>query len=380
MAATRGKSTRLGGELVRAWLIALLTMGPTVQSARAAEAGSPAFPVFHLNAPPKIAMLLFDRRMDGGWTRSFDDARQAMEKSLGVKIDYVDQVDDQPAHVIAAAEHFIKDGHNIIIGTGYDFSKPFEKLAERHPDVAFLNGSGTTNGPNLQSFYSRTFDSQYLCGMVAGAMSSSGHLGYVAARDIPVVNWGVNGFTLGARQTRPDATVHVTYTGTWADPGLEQKATLALIDDGADVIGQHVDTPRPQVVAQARAVYGTGHHRDMSENAPKATLCSSVSHWEKFLQPEIARIEAGTWTPLPQGALPAFSTGATDIVINTTLVPPDIIMRVMKERQALIDGKEIFAGPQKDANGNILVKTGQTLSDDALRATSFHVQGIVITP
>ena len=75
------------------------------------------------------------------------------------------------------------------------------------------------------------------------------------------------------------------YTGAWNDPVKERAAAVALIDQGDDVIGQHVDSPTPQLVAQERGVYGTGHHRDLRQIAPKATLCSSVWIWDKFLIP-----------------------------------------------------------------------------------------------
>ena len=45
-----------------------------------------------------------------------------------------------------AAERFIQRGHNVIIGTAFGYSDTFKELADKYPKVAFLNGSGTTNG------------------------------------------------------------------------------------------------------------------------------------------------------------------------------------------------------------------------------------------
>ena len=61
----------------------------------------------------------------------------------------------------------------VIIGTAFGYSDTFLALSKKYPEVAFLDASGTTNGPNLQSFYGRTYESQYLCGMVAGAVATS---------------------------------------------------------------------------------------------------------------------------------------------------------------------------------------------------------------
>ena len=132
-------------------------------------------------------------------------------------------------------------------------------------------------------------------------MSKTGKLGFVAAHPIGPVNWTINAYELGAKQFKPNATVTVIFTGEWNDPVEERAAASALADQGVDVIGQHVDTPTPQIVAQERGIYGTGHHRDLSEFAPKATLCSSVWTWDKFLAPELKKIEAGNWRPAPMG-------------------------------------------------------------------------------
>src|SRR3546814_5661589 len=83
----------------------------------------------------------------------------------------------------------------------------------------------------------------------------------------------------------------------------ERAAAMALIDSGADVLGQHVDSPTPQIVAQERGVHGTGHHRDMREFAPDATVCSSVWVWDKFLAPDRKTISAGIW-PRSEGHTP----------------------------------------------------------------------------
>jgi basic membrane lipoprotein Med (substrate-binding protein (PBP1-ABC) superfamily) len=243
--------------------------------------------------------------------------------------------------------------------------------------VAFLNAAGTTNGPNLQSFYGRTYQSQYLCGMVAGAMSKTGKLGFVAANPFGLVNWTVNAYELGAKLSNPKATTTAVFTGAWNDPVKERAAASALIDQGADVIGQHVDTPTPQIVAQERGVYGTGHHRDMREFAPKATICSSVWVWDRYYVPEIKKIEAGNWKPNPYGDFPTIAEGGTDIACCGSVVPKDVVDKVMAERDAIIKGKEIFAGPITDTTGKERVPAGQVLSVADLWKMDWFVPGVI---
>jgi basic membrane protein A len=332
---------------------------------------------FSLSAPPKIAFLYFAEKHDGGWTQAFDEARPKIEQALGQKIPFVENVPEVAGKITPAAETFISHGYNVIIGTAFGYSDTFKELSQKYPKVAFLNASGTTNGPNLESFYGRTYESQYLCGMVAGAMSKSGKLGFVAAHPIGPVNWTINAYELGAKQMNPKATTTVIFTGDWNNPVKERAAASALADQGIDVIGQHVDTPTPQIVAQERGIYGTGHHRDLREFAPKATLCSSAWTWDKFLSPELKKVEAGNWQPNPYGAFPGIKEGGTDIACCNAVVPKDVVAKVMAERQAIIGGKQIYTGPITDTGGKEVVAAGKALDDGGLWKMDWFVPGVI---
>ncbi|HEX3496979.1 MAG TPA: BMP family ABC transporter substrate-binding protein, partial [Methylocella sp.] len=177
---------------------------------------------FTLPAPAKIAFLYFAEKNDGGWTQAFDEARPKIEAAVGMKIPFVEKVPEVAGQITPAAEQFIQRGYNVIIGTAFGYSDTFKELSQKYPKVAFLNASGTTNGSNLESFYGRTYESQYLCGMIAGGMSKSGKLGFVAAHPIGPVNWTINAYELGAQKINPKATVTVIFTGAWNDPVKER--------------------------------------------------------------------------------------------------------------------------------------------------------------
>lgn len=337
----------------------------------------PATAAFKLKAEPKVAMVIFTQKNDGGWSQALDEARQSLETSLGIKIPVVENVPENATAIRPAVELLISRGFNIIIGSAFGYSDTFKELSEKYPDVAFLNPAGITNGPNLESFYGRTYESQYLCGMAAGAASKSGKLGFVAANPFGLVNWTVNAYALGAQQINPNATVTVIYTGAWNDPVKERAAAEALIEQGIDVIGQHVDTPATQIVAQEKGIYGTGHHRDLREFAPKATQCSSVWVWARFLEPEIKKIIAGEWTPGPYGAFLSIKDGGTDIACCGEAVPKDAVDKITAEREAIVNGKQIYAGPLADRDGKERVAAGQTLGDGDLWKMDWFVKGVI---
>ena len=329
-----------------------------------------------LEGEPKPAMIIFSQKNDGGWSQALDEARQKMESELGITIPVVENVPENAAAIRPAVELFIDRGHNVILGSAFGYSDTFKELSEKYPNVVFLNPAGTTNGENLLSYYGRTYESQYLCGMAAGAMSETGKIGFVAANPFGLVNWTVNAYALGARQMNPDATVTVVYTGAWNDPVKERAAAEALAEQGIDVIGQHVDTPTPQIVAKEKGIYGTGHHRDLSEFSD-ATQCSSVWVWDRFLIPQMEKLKDGSWESQPYGAFLSIAEGGTDIECCGDAVSEEAEAKIMEEREAILNGKHVFAGPLKDREGETRVAEGEVLGDADLWNMDWYVDGVI---
>lgn len=353
--------------------LSALAIGMAVSAIPAAIHAEP----FKLNGEPSAALVIFSQKNDGGWSQALDEARAKVEAATGMKIPVVENVPENATAIRPAVELFIDRGANIILGSAFGYSDTFLELAKQYPNVAFINPAGTTNAANLESIYGRTYESQYLCGMAAGALSKSGKIGFVAANPFGLVNWTVNAYALGAQQINPNATVTVVFTGAWNDPVKERAATEALIEQGIDVVGQHVDSPTPQIVAQEKGIYGTGHHRDLSEFST-ATQCSSVWVWDKYLIPTIEKIKAGTWEPGPYGAFLSIKDGGTDIACCGPAVPEDVKKKIMDERQAIIDGtKQVYAGPLKDRDGKERVAAGAVLSDGDLWSMDWFVPGVI---
>jgi basic membrane protein A len=343
----------------------------------AALTGTAASEEFKLKGPIKPAWIYLNAKNDGGWQQAIDEARQKIEQDLNLKIPFVENVPDEAAKIAPAAELYIQRGYNVILGSSFGYSDAFKALAQKHPEVAFIDISGTQHGPNLGSVYGKTYESQYLCGMAAGAMSKSGKIGFVAAHPLGLVNWTINAYALGAQTVNPKAVVYAVFTGAWNDPVKERAAAKALVDQGADVLGQNIDTATTQIVAQERGVYGTGHNRDLREFAPKATLCSSVWVWDRFFEPELKKIATGAWTPDPYGDFPGIAGGGTDIACCNGVLPQDVADRIRAARTEIVEGRQIFAGPLLDRDGKERVAAGQVLGGADLWKMDWYVKGVV---
>lgn len=311
---------------------------------------------------------------DHGWSYQHNEGRLAVEKELGVKTSYVESVAEG-----ADAERVIRQlaaaGNKIVFTTSFGYMNPTVKVAKQFPDVKFEHATGYKRGDNVSTYSGRYYEGRAVIGTIAGMMTRSNVIGYVASFPIPEVVRGINAMTLAARKVNPDVTVKVVWVNSWFDPGKESDAAKALIDQGADIIAQHTDSPAPLQVAEARGVYAFGQASDMQAFAPKAQLTAIIDNWKDYY---ISRVKAAmdgswessdTWDGLKQGMVVMAPYGDA--------VPDDVRAAADKVRDGIIDGSlHPFAGPIKNQAGEMIANEGETISDGDLLGMDWYVEGV----
>ncbi len=312
---------------------------------------------------------------NAGWSWAHDQGRLAVAKMPGVKTAYVEAVaEGQDAERVIL--NMARKGYNLIFTTSYGYMDPTLKVARKFPHTVFMHCSGFKTAKNMGNYFGRMYQARYLTGMVAGAMTKSRIIGYVAAFPIPEVIRGINAFTLGVQRMNPAAQVRVVWTKTWYDPATEKEAAKSLLDVGADVLTQHQDSPAVQEAAQEKGVYSIGYNSDMSKFAPQAHLVAAVWHWGPFYREMVTQVRRGTWKP--KAYWYGLKKGIVDISPMAKTVPAAVQQKVMAARQAISDGKlKIFAGPLSDQAGKVRLTAGQALTDKQLLGMTWFVKGVV---
>ncbi|MBK5247762.1 MAG: BMP family ABC transporter substrate-binding protein, partial [Peptostreptococcaceae bacterium] len=277
-----------------------------------------------------------------------------------------------------AALAMIDQGATVIVACSFGFMDAIDELANdpAYADINFLHFSGfKMNDTNFGNYFGATEEPRYLTGIIAGMMTKSDKLGYVAAFPYTEVQIGINAFTLGAQSVNPDVEVKVVYINSWYDPAQEKAAAEALLAQGADIITQHCDTTGPQVAAAEKGVYAIGYNMDNSAVVPESFLTAAIWHHEKFLIPTIEAIMAGTWTP--ESYYGTMADGYVDLAPMTDLVPAET-QATVNEVKAKIEAGEfpIFVGPIYDNAGNLVVKEGETLDRDGIWKINYLVKGV----
>ena len=332
----------------------------------------------------KVGFVYLTTPGDHGWTYAHEVARQDVEKHFGDKVvtTFVENVPEGPDSARVIRE-LAKQGNEIIFTTSFGYMDHTIKVAKEFPNVKFEHITGYKRSPNVATGNIRFYEGRYVQGVVAGLMTKSNKIGYLASFPIPEVIQGINAFGIGLRSVNPKAEVSVIWVNSWYDPVKEADAAKVHIAEGADILAQHTDSPAMLQTAQKAGVHGFGQSSDMKAFAPKAQLFSSVNNWGPYYISKIQQMMDGKWST---GEGPDHWAGNTwvgmadDYLVLSPFenMPSDVAAAAAKAAADIKSGRnKIFTGPIKDNSGKIRVPAGKTLNDGELFQTlDYYVDGI----
>jgi len=325
----------------------------------------------------KVGFIYVSPVGDAGYSYAHDLGRQAVAEMEGVATSFVESVPEGP-DAQRVLRNMARNGFDLIFATSYGYMDPVIKVARSFPETTFMHCSGFKRAENVGTYFGRMYQARYLTGMVAGAMTETNTLGYVAAYPLPELIRSINAFTLGAQSVNPKVQVRVVWTKSWYDPATEKEAAKSLLDIKADVIAQHVDSPAPQEAAQEKGAYSVGYNSDMSEFAPQAHLTSAVWQWGNLYTDIVTQVKDETWESRDIWA--GLDEKVVDIAPFGPMVPEDVQNQVLAKKEEIVAGEfEVFAGPIKDQDGTVRVRDGEDMADDEIWGMSWFVQGVIGT-
>ena len=327
--------------------------------------------------PFKVGFVYVAPIGDAGWTFQHELGRRALVAAEGdaVKADYIENVPEEGADAERVIRKLATDGHKLIFTTSFGFMEPTLKVAKMFPKVKFAHCTGYKRAANVSTYSARFYEGRYLTGLIAGRMTKSNVIGYVAAFPIPEVVQGINAVTLAARSVNPSVTVKVVFVSSWFDPGKERAAADTLISQGADVVMHHTDSSAIVQGAEEKGVWSFGYDSDMLKYGPKTNLTSVTMQWGDYYIAQTKEAIAGTWKSsdvwggLKSGmvALGPFGPAVTDPV-----------KAEVAAAKAKIEAGTLapFTGPVKDQNGAEKIAAGKSLSDGDILGMNWFVEGV----
>ncbi|MGR3570926.1 BMP family ABC transporter substrate-binding protein [Brevirhabdus sp.] len=352
-------------KLLKSALVAMMALGTAL----------PALAESH--AKTKVGFIFVGPIGDGGWTYEHNQARLAVEKEFGDKVETVYQESvPEGADAERAMTQMALSGANLIFTTSFGYMDATINVAKKFPNVKFEHATGYKRAENVSTYSARFYEGRAVQGLLAGKMTKTNKIGYIASFPIPEVIRGINAAYIQAKKVNPDVEFKVVWAYTWFDPAKEADAAKALIEQGADVILQHTDSTAPQAAAEkAGNVYTFGQASDMAEYKPKPRISSIIDNWAPYYIERTRAVMDGTWTSTD--TWDGIKEGMVKIGEITDAVPAELRAEAEALKDSIASGEvHPFTGPLKKQDGSDWLAEGETADDATLASMNFYVEGL----
>jgi simple sugar transport system substrate-binding protein/basic membrane protein A len=313
---------------------------------------------------------------DYGYNRAMKDGLEEMKQNIpGLKLIEAENV-PETGDAERIMEGMIQQGAKLIFATSFGHQQSAFNLAKTHPDVAFEHAGGWMQAPNFGNFFGATQTAWYAMGVAAGKMTKTNTLGFVIGVPIGYAIGNVNAFQLGALSVNLKAQTRVVVTGGWADKAKEAAAANALIDQGADVITMHVDSPSTIIqIAEGRGAMSIGFQSiEARRLAPKGWITGLGFSWGSFMTDTAKNVMAGTF----KGGMVRQGLGNMLVVAPFGVSVPDDVKQIANAAADKIKGGyNPFTGPIKDNSGEIRIAAGETWGNDKMGKFDWYAEGVI---
>ena len=327
--------------------------------------------------PTKVGFVYVGPIGDGGWTYEHHQGLLAVEEEFGDAVEtvFVESV-PEGADAERVMTQMALDGADLIFTTSFGYMDPTINVAAKFPDVKFEHATGYKRADNVSTYSARFYEGRAVQGHIAGKMTESNIVGYIASFPIPEVIRGINAAYLHASRVNPDVEFKIIWVYTWFDPAKEAEAANVLIEQGADIVLQHTDSTAPQAAAQsAGGVYTFGQASDMAEFGPEPRISSIIDNWAPYY---IARTQAvidGTWESVD--TWDGIDTGMVEIGEMSDVIPADVRAEAEEMIEAMRTGAyHPFTGPINKQDGSVWLAEGEVADDGTLAGMNFYIEGV----
>jgi len=339
---------------------------------------------------------------DYGWTYAHDAGRKYAVKQLPwldtVFIESVSEADS--ARIIDRLIQ--KQKCDVVFTTSFGYMDDTLKAGKKYPGKRFMHCSGFKNSKNVGTYFTDLYQIYYLNGLMAGALTKSNKIGYIAAFPIPEVIRHIDAFALGIKAVNPKAEVSIKWIYAWESPEKAREAAEALIIEGCDSLAFTEDTPAVVEVGQehtekGKQIYTFSHYSPMQNYGIDSVVSGQLTDWGPMYVKILKELHNGTWTNKDIWWLAKEKTailgGAFDEIINIKFVPElkkikidtkdfgnisvyDLIVKRYSQIKQGSDKFDPFQGPIKDNTGKIRIKAGEKATKSELLSIMYYVDNI----
>ncbi len=272
--------------------------------------------------PVTFGMVLVGPKNDHGWSQAHYEGGLYVERNLPeskmIVFESLNPADKPEATLESIVDEMIAQGASLIITTSDEFEEDTVGVAEKYPEVVFINISGddVLTGeapPNEGNLMGKMPDMKAIAGCSAALTTQNGKLGYLG----PLINYETRRLAasayLGARYcyenyrnlNPDDLEFTVTWIGFWFNiPGVTldpSEVTNSFLDSGVDVVLSGIDTTEGIDVTGQRAANGENvwavpyDFEGACDSAPEICLGVPYFNWGPAYLATAESVGSGSW-------------------------------------------------------------------------------------
>lgn len=341
-------------------------------------------------APKKLKVgFVYARDTEtSGWTYAHDLGRLQLQEQFGDQITTescsgVPEDDSAYEHI----KNFAMNDYDVVFTTSEVFRRATLKCAMELPNVKFFNCSGNRPYVHMANYFGRTYEPRFLTGLLAGALTETGIVGYTATDPNPEVISGINAFALGMAMVNPRAKLMVMWTGEWNNPKVTTDLAKLFVAKGADVVCNKTISIQREVTKDY-GIYAMLCKMDIQTGEPTQYLAAPIWRWGTFYTKIVASIFNGTYQRMvhsaSEGEKPhhfwwGMGAGVVDVYMATEQIPRETLRLVELLKNSIIDGQfHPFTGPIWDQEGVLRVPEGSVLDPEAILSMDWLKYGIEV--
>ena len=245
----------------------------------------------------KVGLILLHSPDSSTYDKNFEEAFRAAEKKLGFKAVVKAGVPEDD-ECQTTAEALADQGCDIVFADSFGHEDYMIAAARSHPNTMFCHATGTkaasVNLPNYANAFASIYQGRYLAGVTAGLKlkalygdnmtNEQAKVGYVGAYPYAEVKSGYTSWFLGVRSVVPNATMDVTFTGSWYNENAEKSAAEKLIAAGAKLISQHADSYGAPNACEEANIPNVSYNGSTLEHCQNTFLVSSRINWQPYYE------------------------------------------------------------------------------------------------
>ncbi len=329
-------------------------------------------------AKPLNIAFIYDRDPStSDWLYAHELGRNHLKEVFGTKIATlkVTTADSEDKAVEVMEDLILNEGTKVIFTTTAQQIDASLRIAVKYPQVKVLNCSLNTSHRYIRTYYARLYEAKFLSGMLAGILTETNQIGYLADYPIYGITANINAFAVGARMVNPKAVVHLEWT-TKKDEISREAIYHSLYNDGVDYISDQ-DMITPRHASRKFGMY------KLTKDQP-VNIAMPVVNWGVLYERIIRIILDNAWekTDIPSDDRAinywwGISSGVIDVILSKKV--PAVTQRLIELMKRNIVAEEFapFGGELRDQEGNIRCEEGKCLAAEEIMKMNWLAENVV---